>query len=222
MAATAAAAVAAVLPGPVRGHVAETTTAATRSTAGAATGARAGADVLALARASAGAGAAVASGAVGVMPAGSSRPRAGGAISPRGRWSWPLRPQPAVVRGFEPPPQPWAGGHRGVDLAGRAGQAVLAAGDGVVGFSGVVAGRGVVTVRHAGGWRTTYEPLDHRAATGTPVRQGDRIGTLTSGAASHCSPGACLHWGAVTGAADYHDPLLLLGLGHPVLLPLVN
>ncbi len=29
---------------------------------------------------------------------------------------WPLDPEPDVTRGFEPPPGPWAAGHRGVDL----------------------------------------------------------------------------------------------------------
>lgn len=151
-----------------------------------------------------------------VAPAGSA------VAQPRSRWGWPLRPEPAVVRGFEPPPRPWASGHRGVDLAGHRGQAVLAAGSGIVAFSGVVAGRGVVTVRHAGGWRTTYEPLVDRLAKGTPVGTGERIGRLAGGEASHCAPESCLHWGAVTGEADYHDPLLLLG-GEPlVLLPLLD
>ena len=35
---------------------------------------------------------------------------------------WPLRPEPEVVTGFAPPDSPWGAGHRGVDLAGMAGQ----------------------------------------------------------------------------------------------------
>ncbi|MGX9901778.1 hypothetical protein ACW0JT_21495 [Arthrobacter sp. SA17] len=35
---------------------------------------------------------------------------------PRGNWSWPLSPEPAVLRGFDPPDKPWLSGHRGVDL----------------------------------------------------------------------------------------------------------
>ena len=50
---------------------------------------------------------------------------------------WPLVPDPEVVRGFEPPPHPFAAGHRGVDLAGRPGQAVRAALPGTVGFAGL-------------------------------------------------------------------------------------
>ena len=71
---------------------------------------------------------------------------------------WPLVPDPEVVRGFEPPPHPFAAGHRGVDLAGRPGQAVRAALPGTVGFAGSIGGKPVVTVLH-GGRRTTYEPV---------------------------------------------------------------
>lgn len=130
-----------------------------------------------------------------------------------------MRPRPDVVRGFEPPPAPWAPGHRGVDLGGRPGEAVLAAGAGVVTFSGVIAGVGSVTISHGAGWRTTYQPLTDRARYGSVVRVGQRIGALgTTG--GHCLPRACLHWGALTGHTIYHDPLLLLGLGPPILLPL--
>ena len=72
---------------------------------------------------------------------------------PRG--VWPLDPEPDVVRPFEPPPGPYAAGHRGADLAGRPGQPVLAALPGTVGFAGSIGGKPVVTVLH-GGRRTTY------------------------------------------------------------------
>jgi murein DD-endopeptidase MepM/ murein hydrolase activator NlpD len=123
-----------------------------------------------------------------------------------------------VRRRFEPPAQTWSPGHRGVDLAGAVGQTVLSAGAGTVSFSGVVAGRGVVTVRHAGGLRTTYEPLDDRPAAGATTARGGRIGSLAA-TPGHCAPAACLHWGAVSGDT-YRDPLSLLDPGHPVLLPL--
>jgi murein DD-endopeptidase MepM/ murein hydrolase activator NlpD len=138
--------------------------------------------------------------------------------APSSTWTWPLAPRPEVRRRFLPPAHTWSPGHRGVDLAAAVGQPVLAAGAGTVSFSGVVAGRGVVTVRHAGGLRTTYEPVDGRAAVGTTVRRGDRVGTL-SAAPGHCQPLRCLHWGAVSGDT-YRDPLALLDPGHPVLLPL--
>lgn len=133
-------------------------------------------------------------------------------------FAWPLSPRPEVYRPFEQPRSQWSNGHRGVDLVAAVGQPVLSAGEGVVAFSGVVAGRGVITVRHSGGLRTSYEPVDIRLTSGTPVRRGARIGVV-SATAGHCVPLTCLHWGAISGQT-YRDPLSLLGFGRPILLPL--
>ncbi len=65
-----------------------------------------------------------------------------------GQWGWPLPGIPTVLRPFQPPPTPYAAGHRGVDLAAPVGASVLAAGTGVIGYAGRLAGRGVVTVVH--------------------------------------------------------------------------
>lgn len=138
--------------------------------------------------------------------------------APRGAFSWPLSPRPAVLRPFDQPRDEWSPGHRGVDLLAAVGQPVLSAGDGVVAFSGVIAGRGVLTVRHADGLRTTYEPVDERLASGTLVHRGTRVGVL-SASPGHCAPRGCLHWGAISGQI-YRDPLSLLGFGRPILLPL--
>jgi murein DD-endopeptidase MepM/ murein hydrolase activator NlpD len=98
------------------------------------------------------------------------------------------------------------------------GQPVLSAGAGVVAFSGVIAGRGVITVRHAGGLRTTYEPVEERLTAATVLHRGTRIGVVST-VPGHCVPLTCLHWGAISGRT-YQDPLSLLGTGRPVLLPL--
>ncbi|HEY7043125.1 MAG TPA: M23 family metallopeptidase, partial [Nocardioidaceae bacterium] len=71
-----------------------------------------------------------------------------GAVRDAARWSWPLQPDHSVVRGFEPPADPWGPGHRGVDIAGAPGQPVLAVAAGTVTFAGQVAGTGVVVVNH--------------------------------------------------------------------------
>jgi len=133
---------------------------------------------------------------------------------------WPLRPQPEVVRRFDPPESTWGAGHRGVDLLGHPGQAVLAALPGTVSFAGVLAGRGVVVVDH-GATRTTYEPVAASVRVGASVAAGQRIGTLEV-VQSHCFPQACLHWGWIDNATgDYLDPLRLVGGPQPVrLLPL--
>jgi murein DD-endopeptidase MepM/ murein hydrolase activator NlpD len=131
---------------------------------------------------------------------------------------WPLVPRPEVVRGFDPPDDPWGAGHRGVDLLGRAGERVRSALAGRVGWSGVLAGRGIVVIDH-GTTRTTYQPLDARVPVGTAVAAGDRIGLLAP-TGSHCLPRACLHWGWIDGET-YLDPLRLVGVARPVrLLPL--
>lgn len=66
------------------------------------------------------------------------------------RLDWPLRPPPAVTRAFDAPVQDWHPGHRGVDLAGAAGQPVYAAGAATVVFAGLLAGRPVVSLAHPG------------------------------------------------------------------------
>ena len=133
-------------------------------------------------------------------------------------WGWPLGGGPVVSRSFEQPPTPYAAGHRGVDLLGAAGSTVLAAGAGVVVFAGMVAGRPVVSVDHAGGLRTTYEPVDASVGTGQPVAGGAVLGTLAAGHAG-CPVAACLHWGLRRGDV-YLDPLSLLAPPEVRLLPM--
>jgi murein DD-endopeptidase MepM/ murein hydrolase activator NlpD len=130
--------------------------------------------------------------------------------APAGAFDWPLRPRPAVVRAFDKPEQNWLPGHRGVDLAGVPGQPVLAAGDGYVAFAGTVAGKPVVSIDHAGGLRTTYEPVEATTTLGRRVARGSPIGTLAPGHPGCLLP-ACLHWG-VRRAREYLDPLGLLHL----------
>jgi murein DD-endopeptidase MepM/ murein hydrolase activator NlpD len=133
-------------------------------------------------------------------------------------WTAPLAEPLHVTRPFEPPVNPYGPGHRGVDLAGAPGAVVLAAADGVVVFAGRVAGRAVVSIDHAGGLRTTYEPVEASVGAGQPVARGSPIGTLAAGHTG-CPVGACLHWG-LRRAATYLDPLLLLRPARVRLLPL--
>lgn len=130
---------------------------------------------------------------------------------------WPLRPVPEVVGPFDPPESPYGAGHRGVDLAGRAGATVHTALAGTVTYAAPVAGRGVVVVDH-GETRTTYEPVAASVEPGDRVAAGQRIGTLQL-PGSHCFPDACLHWGWIRGET-YLDPLRLVGAGPVRLLPL--
>lgn len=130
---------------------------------------------------------------------------------------WPLDPRPTVVHEFDPPPTPYTAGHRGVDLRGRPGQAVLAVRDGTITYAGMLAGRGVVVVDH-GDTRTTYQPVDASVRVGEAVAAGQVVGTLQAGG-SHCMPRSCLHLGLLRGET-YLDPLSLLGPRPVRLLPL--
>ncbi len=136
-------------------------------------------------------------------------------------WSWPLAPDPTVLRQFAAPPSPWLPGHRGADLSAGPGQGVLAPADAVVAFSGTVVDRGVLTLDHASGLRTSYEPVSGIVPVGTRVTRGQVVAVLTS-QPGHCAPGTCLHWGLRRGST-YLDPLaLVVDRGPPVLLPLAG
>lgn len=134
----------------------------------------------------------------------------------RRTWAWPLRPRPAVTARFVAPASTWGAGHRGLDLAATQGQQVLAVDDGIVTHVGVVAGRGTVSVTHASGLRSTYEPVDGVLAVGTRVGRGAVLGVVDG--RTHCG-GSCLHLGALR-ATGYVDPRPLLAGGPVVLLPL--
>lgn len=123
------------------------------------------------------------------------------------RLAWPLNPEPEVVRGFTRPAGPYAPGHRGVDLAAQPDQEVLAADAGVVVFAGLLSGRGVVSIDHDGGLRTTYEPVLPAVVAGDQVFQGQLVATAALGH-SGCSR-ACLHWGVRRGG-EYLNPLALV------------
>ena len=143
---------------------------------------------------------------------------------------WPLSGSPVVQRGFDPPALAWASGHRGVDLAAKPGQAVLAAAEGTVAFVGSIAGKPVISIDH-GSVRTTYEPVISTLHVGDRVGLGQVIGQLGNGGPGLGGPGLggpglggpglggpgfgghchdCLHWGLREGK-KYLDPLLLLG-----------
>lgn len=113
-----------------------------------------------------------------------------------------------VVTPFRPPATRYGAGHRGVDLAADAGAIVLAAGDGVVVYADRLADRGVVSIEHSGGLRTTYEPVRALVAAGDRVSRGEAVGVVDEGHGS-CAPSACLHLGARMPDRIYLDPLAL-------------
>lgn len=133
-----------------------------------------------------------------------------------GPWRSPVGTLDLLTR-FDPPPEPWLPGHRGVDLASGADLPVTAAGAGTVVFAEDLAGRGVVSILHANGLRTTYEPVEPLVAAGDTVTAGQIIGHLQPGHDS-CPGRDCLHLGLKDGPL-YLDPMLLFGKGKVRLLP---
>ncbi|WP_240157423.1 murein hydrolase activator EnvC family protein [Pseudonocardia broussonetiae] len=136
--------------------------------------------------------------------------------APGARYAWPLLPVPQVRRPFRAPEHAYGPGHRGVDLAGVPGQAVLAARGGTVVFAGPVGGRSLVSVQHDDGLRTTYEPVAPAVTAGTVVAAGAVLGVLEPG---HPGCPDCLHWGVRRDRTEYLDPLVLLRPPRVRLLP---
>lgn len=130
---------------------------------------------------------------------------ASGAPTVRVRYDWPLAAA-RVTRGFDDPARPWLPGHRGVDLAAEPGEPVHAAAEGTVAFAGSVAGKPVVSIDHADGLRTTYEPVVAMVSAGSEVARGQPIGTVAAGGHGEDD----LHWGARRAREDYVDPSLLV------------
>jgi len=130
----------------------------------------------------------------------------------------PVPPPPLILAPFDPPASKYGAGHRGVDLAAAEGSAVVAAGPGNVVYAGQLAGRGVISIEHAGGLRTTYEPVTASVSRGASVVVGQPIGLLQSGHTG-CAPAVCLHWGARLADSVYLDPMSLLTAWRVRLLP---
>lgn len=127
-----------------------------------------------------------------------------------------------IVRSFQPGLNRYSAGHRGVDFVAPIGATVRAAGNGTVTFTGMVAGRPVVSIEHATGLQTTYEPVLAVVTVGQSVEVGQAIGRLLAGHAG-CTTAACLHWGlrrSTPSGEIYLDPLLLLVRGKVRLKPL--
>jgi hypothetical protein len=114
----------------------------------------------------------------------------------------------AVIRGFEPPKDPYSAGHRGIDIAAPFGSDLLAAADGTVAFAGWVGGSLFISIDHPDGVRTTYSWLSAvSVAKGAQVTKGQRIGATGHGHPDVATPH--LHFGARVGTT-YLDPMLLL------------
>ena len=131
-------------------------------------------------------------------------------------WVWPTGSR-VVSRPWEAPADDYAAGHRGLDVPAAIGDAAVAVDDGTVTFAGSVAGRGVVTIDHGGGLRSTLDSVTPSVTAGDTVAPGDTVGRVAVGHCPESEP--CLHLGARLDDR-YVDPTPYLPAAEwPVLLP---
>jgi murein DD-endopeptidase MepM/ murein hydrolase activator NlpD len=109
---------------------------------------------------------------------------------------WPLQDQGRVSSGFGPRISPFTGRrqqHTGLDIAAPRGTPILAAADGVVTFSGRLAGYGrAIVITHGFGFKTFYgHNQKNKVRKGQRVKRGQEIGTVGS---SGYSTGSHVHY----------------------------
>jgi len=120
---------------------------------------------------------------------------------------WPVTG--AIVRGFDPPDDPYGAGHRGIDIAAAVGTLIVAPDAGVVTFAGKVGGRLFLTIDHGGGISSTCSWL-----SSVLVRKNDHVvrgqPVATTGWGHPELPMPHLHLG-VRSNGTYVDPMAFLG-----------
>lgn len=137
------------------------------------------------------------------------------AIIPGGTlWAPPLGPPLRVAEQFRAPPNPYAAGHRGLDVAALTGMPVLAPASGVVTFAGTVVDRPLLSIRVDEHTIMSLEPVTTELLEGARVSRGVEVGTVAAG--GHCAA-RCLHLG-VRVEGEYVNPLRFFA-GRPKLLP---
>lgn len=113
-----------------------------------------------------------------------------------------------VVHPYDAPDDPFAAGHRGVDVSAPLGSAVRASAAGTVSFAGSVAGNHSVTIDHDPHLKTGYSFLGTVAVQkGQHVEAGDVVGTVGRG---HPNSGLPPHVHlSARRDGTYFDPLVL-------------
>jgi murein DD-endopeptidase MepM/ murein hydrolase activator NlpD len=131
-------------------------------------------------------------------------------------WVWPVH-DARIAAAYAAPAHAYGPGHRGIDLEPRGGDAhVRSPAGGTVAFSGMIAGRGILTIDHGGGLVSTLEPISSELHPGDLVGSGEEVGEISLG--GH-APAGTLHFG-VRLNGEYINPLLLLGgVPRAILLP---
>ena len=127
-------------------------------------------------------------------------------VTAPGTWLWPVDAPRPVTRGFDLR-NPYAAGHRGIDIGAEPGARVSSPADGVVRFAGVVVDRSVLSIEHDDGTVSSFEPVDPSVAVGDRVERGQTVASVST--SIRHAPDGGLHLGARV-EGRYVDPLLLL------------
>lgn len=131
-------------------------------------------------------------------------------------WVWPV--DGPVLRPFVAEGDPYSGGqHRGIDIGAPTGSDVRSAATGVASFVGRLPHQGLcLTVRTADGYSVTLVHLGSvGVTTGTPVSEGDVVGTIgPSGDVEGTEPYVYLGVRLTADPNGYLDPLGLLPPRH--------
>ena len=135
------------------------------------------------------------------------------AVAPAAAWTWPTGGPVLLAFSFDPAHPYSAGEHRGIDIGGDPGSAVLAPAGGVVTFAGTVPGNGKsLTILTSDGWSVTLTQLGSIAvAKGASVAEGDAVATIgPSGDAEVAGPYVQLGIRHADQDQGYVDPQTLL------------
>ena len=140
------------------------------------------------------------------------------AVAPAAAWTWPSGGPVLLAFSFDPAHPYSAGEHRGIDIGGDPGSAVVAPAGGVVTFAGTVPGNGKsLTILTSDGWSITLTQLGSIAvARGATVAEGDSVATIgPSGDAEVAGPYVQLGIRHADQDQGYVDPQSLLPLRSP-------
>lgn len=134
-------------------------------------------------------------------------------LTPSASWQLPLDAPVRLARHFQQPSSDYSAGHRGVDYAVAQEQTVFAAASGQVIYSGRLANRSLISIRHSAGLASELEPVCSDFKAGEQVSKGQPIGYVCnpeSGYLNHCQTMLCLHF-SVRKNGHYISPLALIG-----------
>lgn len=137
-------------------------------------------------------------------------------------WLHPLKAA-TLIRPFQAPLHEYGPGHRGADYSATTKSEIVAPADGIIFFSGMVAGREVITVAIDDKWLLSFEPVSEALATGSVVSAGDVIALVGEdsrerGSLGFHAPGI-VHIGARLDGEYLNPELLFKQRRYPILLP---